>query len=166
MEAAPTEKSVRFDEVFCIERVEVDVAVTGVKTLFDKLSQLLSEGHGCKTEKKRIFRVLMERERLGSTCIGKGIALPHGRLNDLPSPVGAIVQLRKPIKFGDNDDESVSLACGLMVPGDCAKVHLNLVGRLAESFDNNDLHFRLINAKSGNSLLHELCESDPLQAAG
>ena len=150
----------RLAGVFRIERIQVSAEAVSAKRVLEILAHLLTKGHEYDIEKNTVFRVLMERERLGSTCVGRGIALPHGRLHDLPEPIGALVRLADPVDFGGLDDDKVDIACGLLVPGECPDIHLQLVSRLARICETSDLRRRVIAASDAAAVYAALTECD------
>ncbi len=162
--AAADESSVRLATVFHADRIQVCAEAAGAKRVLEILAHLLTRGHEYEIEKKTVYRVLAERERLGSTCVGNGIALPHGRLHDLPCPIGALVRLTRPVGFGGIDDDEIDIACGLLVPGNCADVHMRLVGRLARSFETADLRQRVLDASDAIGIHQVLTECDNEQS--
>ncbi len=101
------------------------------KRLFEELAGLLANA-GRLIDKATVFRGLLDRERLGSTVLGHGVALPHTRISDLEQPIGALIILDTPVNF--EDTEVVQIACALLVPAKSSDDYLKLVARLAELF--------------------------------
>ena len=165
--AAPPVQSVRLAEVFHAERIQISAAAKSTKRVLEILSHLLTKGHHYNIRKVTVFEVLTERERLGSTCVGNGVALPHGRLHDLPCAVGAVVRLTEPIQFGSSEDGKIDIACGLLVPIDCADIHLQLISRLARSFEESGLRGRLTKASDAAQMHAALasCDAKPFSRA-
>lgn len=119
-------------------RVRVNAAVTGKKRLLEQLSTLLAEG-GVEGE-RAIYDSLCGRERLGSTGLGHGVAIPHGRSARATAATGAFLRLNEPVDFGAPDGEPVDLVFALVVPEHYAQQHLLLLANLAEMF--GDAGFR------------------------
>lgn len=88
--------------------------------------------HGLHAE--RIYDALAARERLGSTALGHGVALPHARLEDVREAAGVFVRTRHPIPFGAPDGKPVSLVLALLVPQHATEAHLHLLAAAAEAF--------------------------------
>jgi nitrogen PTS system EIIA component len=86
---------------------------------------------------------LVEREKIGSTGLGFGIAIPHARVKGLSRPVAAFVRTRFPISFGAPDDKPVSDMLVLLVPPDVADEHLHLLAEVAEMFSDRRLRENL-----------------------
>src|SRR5262245_33774021 len=80
---------------------------------------------------KRIYDVLAERERLGSTGIGKGIGVPHGKLDDLPRLCGMFARLERPIPFDAIDNQPVDLVFTLLAPVEAGAEHLRALARVS-----------------------------------
>ena len=119
-------------------RVRANAAVTGKKRLLEQLSKLLAEGGG--EAERAIYDSLCGRERLGSTGLGHGVAIPHGRSARATVATGAFLRLSEAVDFGAPDGEPVDLVFALVVPEHYAQQHLLLLASLAEMF--GDAAFR------------------------
>ncbi|MGD8207010.1 MAG: PTS sugar transporter subunit IIA [Thiohalocapsa sp.] len=129
--------------------------VASKKRLLESLGELLADDIGGLT-REAAFEHLLERERLGSTGLGKGVALPHARMVEVEAPVGAFIQLRSSIEFDAIDDAPVDLALALLVPDKAHEHYLSLLAELAEQFSNAALRQRLRAAQTPSELLHIL----------
>jgi PTS system nitrogen regulatory IIA component len=121
------------------------------KRLLETLGSLLSQASPDLSE-TAVFDRLLERERLGSTGLGWGVALPHARLSGIESPIGAFVQLQDGVDFDAIDDKPVDLAFGLLVPEATDEQHLKLLATLAQAFDEESTRDALRNAGSADDL--------------
>lgn len=99
------------------DRVRVDVDASSRKDALQSLSLLLASGPGTLTAGE-IFALLDQRERLGSTCLGNGVAVPHGRDPSLEQPVAAILRFAAPVDFDAGEDAEITVAVGLMLPAE------------------------------------------------
>jgi PTS system nitrogen regulatory IIA component len=99
-----------------------------------------------------LFANLVARERLGSTGLGQGIAIPHCRLKDLDRVVGSLITLEQPIDFEAIDDKPVDILFVLIVPEQATQEHLNTLAALAELFNQNEFCERLRAAESAAAL--------------
>ena len=135
-------------------RVRADVHATGKKRLLEHLSAQLAQGAGAELE-RGIFDGLCGRERLGSTGLGHGVAIPHGRLPQLGSAVGAFSRLAEPVDFGAPDGRPVDLVFALAVPEHYSHQHLVLLASLAEMFGDEAFRARL-RAAPDSAALHAL----------
>ena len=95
---------------------------------------------------------LFAREKLGSTGLGKGVAIPHGRVKGLKQAAGALVRLKAPIPFDAPDGQPVSLAFLLMVPDRATDQHLQILSELAEMFSDGAFRTQLLTAPDASAL--------------
>ena len=123
--------------------------------MLEELSALLSR-HQAPLDRHTVFQVLNERERLGSTGIGNGIALPHGRLNGISEPLAAVLRLRQGLDFDAVDDQPVTLVIGLVVPADATEQHLKILASLAQTFSEAGHRNRILEARDVDSLFNLL----------
>jgi PTS system nitrogen regulatory IIA component len=136
--------------------VVVDLSVASRKRLFEALAELIATNTSINSEEEdsstpdmeQIFTTLHDRERLGCTGLGKGVALPHGRIDGLFEPVIAIARLEHPIDYDAADGVPVWLVACLLVPAEANEAHLNALAALASRF--NDQNF-LEQAKAATS---------------
>jgi len=98
-------------------------------------------------------RVLAAREKLGSTGLGQGIAIPHGRIKGLKEARGAFVRLHEPVAFDAPDGKPVAQVFVLLVPEQATDLHLQLLSELAQMFSERAFRDRLASAKNPNDLL-------------
>jgi PTS system nitrogen regulatory IIA component len=103
-----------------------------------------------------IFDALNTRERLGSTGLGHGMALPHGRVTALPEPIAACLTLAQPIDFNAPDRQGVDVLFVLLVPATCSDEHLRIVAGLAEMFNDAGLREALRGQTEPNGLIEVL----------
>lgn len=132
-------------------RVVAGASVTSKKRLLELLASLLADGRGSEAE-RAIFDSLCAREKLGSTGLGHGVAIPHGRSATLGSAVGCFIRLSEPIDFGAPDGEPVDLMFALGVPEHFSSQHLVLLSQLAELFSDAAFSGRLRQAPDSASL--------------
>ena len=108
---------------------------TNRKKLFEKLAELLTISDEDDTEEgpsfSKVLDGLITREKLGCTCIGKGVGIPHCKL-PIDTPKAAIIILEEGIKFNDDDDKYVDIIFGLLVPVDNCEQHLHILSSIAK----------------------------------
>lgn len=126
------------------DTVLLDMSFTSKKKLFEHAAELLAEAHGLKSTD--IFTSLFERERLGSTALGYGIAIPHGRIKGLKDASGAFYRLKNPLEFEAPDNQPVSLCFILLVPKDANERHLQILGELAQLFGDDAMRGKMLAA--------------------
>ncbi|MFC7520954.1 PTS sugar transporter subunit IIA [Xanthomonas populi] len=110
-----------------------------------------------------LYANLCEREALGSTAIGHGIAIPHGRCPNLTEPRGALLRLNTPVAFGR--DEPVDLIFAMAVPAHYTHQHLMLLSELAERFSDAAFRQQLRAAPNADALMALLTDAPPPQAS-
>ncbi|MFV1872231.1 MAG: PTS IIA-like nitrogen regulatory protein PtsN [Oleiphilus sp.] len=99
-----------------------------------------------------IFENLIARERLGSTGIGQGIAIPHSRLENLEQVIGCLFTLEEKIDFDSIDNKPVDILFVLIVPTEATSEHLDLLSQIAEKFNHSSFCEEVRSAKSGQDL--------------
>jgi PTS system nitrogen regulatory IIA component len=129
----------------------LDVSFTSKKKLFEHAADLFASTHGLKASD--IFTSLFERERLGSTALGYGIAIPHGRIKGLKDARGAFYRLKTPLEFDAPDNHPVSLCFVLLVPQDANESHLQILGELAQLFGDANMRRRMLDADGPSDLI-------------
>ena len=135
-----------------VDRICTGADVTSKKRLLQTLAELLAEGDAALT-KEAVFERLTERERLGSTGLGHGIALPHSRMKEVVEARCAFMQLRRGIDYDAIDNQPVDLALALLVPADANETHLQLLSALAAMFSDEGLRDKLRTAVSAQEIL-------------
>jgi len=134
------------------ERIRIDVHCSSKKKLLEIISQELARNsEGLKA--REIFESLCARERLGSTGLGKGVAIPHGRVKGSQSIQVCFIRLKKPLPFDSADGEPVDLLFAMTVPENCNEDHLKLLAHVAELFGDPELLDRLREAGDSAALL-------------
>lgn len=138
--------------------VIAELDVGSKKRAFEQIGQLLEEQ--LQLGKGKIFDSLFAREKLGSTGLGHGVAIPHGRIRGLKETVGAFAHLKQPIPFDAPDGAPVSLIFVLLVPEQATDLHLQILGELAHLFSDRELRGHL-NACYDRDQLHQLLTTPP-----
>jgi PTS system nitrogen regulatory IIA component len=117
--------------------IVLDLAVTSKKRAFEQAGLLFENHHGLA--RTVVFDSLFARERLGSTALGHGVAVPHGRVKGLETPLAAFLRLAQPISFDAPDGEPVSMLMCLLVPEAATQQHLDILAELAQLMSNKTL---------------------------
>lgn len=123
------------------------------KKALENLSEILSESL-MSAPAEQIFEHLVARERLGSTGLGAGVALPHSRLADIQEPIGALITLATPIDYDSPDEQPVDIIFCLLVPEDANEEHLKLLAELAELFTEANMCDQIRDATSASEILN------------
>ncbi|MAF99672.1 MAG: hypothetical protein CL388_00460 [Acidiferrobacteraceae bacterium] len=140
------------------ERIEIGITVSSKKRLLEEITALLIKGRE-DLDRKTIIRLLNERERLGSTAIGAGIALPHGRVNGLNFAIGGLLILNHPLQFDAPDGVPVDLVVGLLVPAEATREHVEILGQLTRVLNRPTVREQLLQAEDGKEVLSILISS-------
>ncbi len=111
------------------ESVHVSLRATSKKHALQELAHLAADITGL--HERTIFEILLERERLGTTGVGKGIAIPHGKLSELERLYGMFVRLDRPVDFESVDDQPVDLIFLLLAPESAGADHLKALARVS-----------------------------------
>ena len=131
----------RLASILPASQVLVGVDVTSKKRAFEEAGLLFENLHGLS--RALIADSLFARERLGSTGLGHGVAIPHGRIKGLKAPMAAVLQLRQAIGFDAPDEQPVGLLIFLLVPEAATQKHLEILSEIAELLSDSQLRERL-----------------------
>lgn len=142
-------------ELLTPDRVSCCQEIGSKKRLLEEISILLAGDSGPALGNE-IFNALVNREKLGSTGLGKGVAIPHGRIAGIEHPVCAFVGLKEPVDFDAADGRPVDLVFALLVPEDSTEEHLQVLSTIAEIFSNPGICSALRNCDSGDCILDQL----------
>ncbi len=131
----------RLSQILPSSQVLVGVEATSKKRAFEEAGLLFENLYGLN--RALITDSLFARERLGSTGLGHGVAIPHGRIKGLKTPMAAIFQLQAPIGFDAPDEQAVSLLVFLLVPEAATQKHLEILSEIAELLSDSALREQL-----------------------
>ena len=137
------------------ERILCCADIGSKKRLFERLGELLAGNSGVLSSNE-IFDALINREKLGSTGLGKGVAIPHGRIASLEKPLCAIIKLAEPIDFDAADKQPVDLVFALLVPEESTEEHLQVLSTLAEVFSNSSVCAALRQCNTESCIFEQL----------
>jgi nitrogen PTS system EIIA component len=138
-------------------------STTSKKRLFEHVGLLFENTHN--VERGKVFDSLFARERLGSTGLGSGVAVPHGRIKGLKSAVAAVVQLDTPIAFDSSDGQPVSLLIFLLVPENATEEHLEILSEVAELLSDEGIRQTLLTSNDAQQLHKVLSTWAPYRPA-
>lgn len=139
--------------------VLLDLQVSSKKRLFEQVGLLFENHHGLA--RSVVYDSLFARERLGSTGLGQGIAIPHGRIKGLKEALGAFVRLAQPVPFDAPDGAPVSIAFVLLVPEQATDKHLQILSELAQMFSDRALRDALAAAPDAAQLVEIVSNWQP-----
>jgi PTS system nitrogen regulatory IIA component len=134
-------------------------AASSKKRLIESLATLLATNTP-ENDANNIFDALFEREHLGSTGLGDGIAIPHARMPHLKHTIAAMITLPKPLDFGESDGKGVDIVFGLLVPEDDNDHHLKELSRLVSVFRQTSICQQIRDAKDADQVFDILLAVD------
>lgn len=134
------------------------------KKLLERLSGILTERIHSLSD-QTIFDSLINREKLGSTGLGNGVAIPHGRMEKLEKPVCAFIKLDEAIDFDATDNQPVDLVFALLVPEDSTEEHLQVLSLIAEILSDQSFCSRLRNCQDSECLQKLMLQGDEQRAS-
>ena len=140
----------RLSQILPPSQALVCVEATSKKRAFEEAGLLFENLHGLS--RALIADSLFARERLGSTGLGHGVAIPHGRIKGLKSPMAAVFQLAHPIGFDAPDEQPVALLIFLLVPEAATQKHLEILSEIAELLSDANLRERIKSAPTAEQL--------------
>ena len=146
----------RLSQILPPSQVLVSVEATSKKRAFEEAGLLIENQHGLN--RALITDSLFARERLGSTGLGHGVAIPHGRIKGLKAPMAAVFQLHAPIGFDAPDEQAVALLIFLLVPEAATQKHLEILSEIAELLSDSALREQLKTTTDAVAL-HQLIAS-------
>ena len=139
--------------------VLLDLQVSSKKRLFEQAGLFFENHYGIA--RSVVYDSLFARERLGSTGLGQGIAIPHGRIKGLKEALGAFVRLGQPVPFDAPDGAPVSMAFVLLVPEQATDKHLQILSELAQMFSDRQLREALAAAPDAAALVGVVSQWQP-----
>lgn len=139
------------------ERIGCGAQASSKKRSLELLSNLIADSIPQLTQGE-VFESLIGRERLGSTGLGRGVAIPHGRIKGNVHATGAFLKLDRGVDFDAVDNQPVDLLFALMVPDSAAEEHLQILAHLAEMFSDSELCKQLREAPSSQKLYELLTQ--------
>lgn len=151
-------------DIIATERISAAEDVHSKKRALERLADSLA-GATPYLAAGEIFSNLVAREKLGSTGIGDGVAIPHARIKGLDECVAAFARLQQPVAFDAGDEQPVDLLFGLLVPEQSTQTHLNLLRSLAEMFSEAECLSALRGAEDEQALFDDLIRYCPAVAA-
>lgn len=137
----------------------VDLEAGSKKRVFEQVG-LLFENHD-QIARSQCFDSLFARERLGSTGLGQGVAIPHGRIKGLKDAIGAFIRMKESIPFDAPDGQPVKLVFVLLVPERATDLHLQILSELAQMFSDRAFREQLLTAPNAEEIHRLITEWQP-----
>jgi PTS system nitrogen regulatory IIA component len=142
--------------------IVLDVEASSKKRMFEQVGLLFENHQG--VARNLVFDSLFARERLGSTGLGQGVAIPHGRIKGLREPVGAFLGLKTPVPFDAPDGRPVNLIFVLLVPEQATEQHLEILSELAQMLSDREFRQNLGTAADAAALHQQITAWQPYVA--
>ena len=139
--------------------VLIDLDVGSKKRVFEHAGLLFENNHNIA--RSQVFDSLFAREKLGSTGLGQGVAIPHGRIKGIKDAIGALVRMREPIPFDAPDGAPVGLIFVLLVPERATDLHLQILSELAQMFSDQSFRERLASVATADDAHRLISEWQP-----
>jgi len=150
----------KISDILSPERISCAASPASKKRVLQEIGALMLNADASLTQGE-IFDSLLSRERLGSTGLGHGVAIPHGRVDSATETSGAFIQLDQGIDFDAIDGQPVDLIFGLLVPAESTEEHLQVLAHLAKMFSDGTFCEKLRQANSNEELYTLLSEWQP-----
>ncbi len=148
-------------ELLTPQRIALNSRLSSRKRLLEQLSRQLTKSDSNTLDERDLFEALCERERLGSTALGHGVAIPHARLEGLDDSRAAFIRLSTALDYETPDGQPVDLVIGLAVPQACTDSHLRILSELAGCLQLEDFRDGLRQAGNAAELLDFLQHWQP-----
>jgi PTS system nitrogen regulatory IIA component len=154
--------SISLSQILSADRIQCNATCSSKKAALEKLAALIASGSSELTPSE-VFDSLFSRERLGSTGLGNGIALPHGRLKNGKQTLAAFIRLQSGIDYDAIDHKPVDLLFALLVPEESTEEHLQILSTLAELFSDTAFLNRLRTEDSPDAVFGLLTEKSDVR---
>ena len=129
------------------------------KGVLEELAEVISK-HEPSIDKRTLVKVLVERERLGSTGIGDGVAIPHGKMNGVSRPIISFGRSKQGLDFDSMDGQPTHLFFLLIAPEDSSSVHLQVLAKIAKILKNRDFRKKLMEPGTKKELYQRIVQTD------
>lgn len=149
----------RLAKILPLENVVLGISVTSKKRVFEQAGLIFENQNGIA--RSTVTDNLFARERLGSTGLGEGVAIPHGRIKGLKQPLAAFVRLVEPIPFESPDGQPVALLIFLLVPEQATQQHLEILSEIAQLLSDRQARQRLADEPDAAELHRLLTQWQP-----
>ena len=146
----------RISQLLPLANIAVGQEASSKKRVFEQAGLLFENNQGIARVK--VFDSLVARERLGSTGLGEGIAIPHGRIKGLKEAVAALIRLSEPVPFDAPDGKPVTLLLFLLVPEQATQQHLEILSEVAEMLSDRQMR-DLLSTETDPQSLHRALEA-------
>lgn len=148
----------KFTQLLTPENIRQGVLCSSKKRLLELVSDIVTQQTNLDTH--ICFEKLFNREKVGCTCIGNGVAIPHAKFAELTQPIAVFIQLAEPIEFNATDRREVDLFFVILIPEQQCQEYLPLLQNLAQKFTDKFLCKQLRSAKSAEDIWQIFISAD------
>ena len=149
----------KLSEILEENHIIPDLKARDKKGVLEELAETIVS-HEPSVDKRALVRVLLERERLGSTGIGEGVAIPHGKFNGISQPVISFGRSRKGLDFESMDGQPAFLFFLLVAPENSASIHLKALAKIAKILKNSSFRQVLMEVQTREELYKTIIQND------
>jgi PTS system nitrogen regulatory IIA component len=149
----------KFVDLLTPRLIVSDLAARDKREVLNALAAHLA-AHVAAIDRESLVRVLLERERLASTAIGEGVAIPHGKLAAVGKLIACIGRAPQGVDFGSMDGRPTNLFVLLVAPDDSNGTHLRALARISRLFKSTDVRTRLLQAKDAGDMYRVIADED------
>jgi len=149
----------KLSEIIEINNIIPELKAKDKKGVLGELAEVITAHHP-GIDKGTLVRVLVEREHLGSTGIGDGVAIPHGKLNSVSHPIVSFGRSKKGLDFDSMDGQPAYLFFLLLAPENSSGIHLQVLTRIAKMLKNSAFRKELMQAETREDLYQTIIQSD------
>jgi nitrogen PTS system EIIA component len=149
----------RLEQILKLEYLNDNLQAKNKTEALAELSEMVIKGP-LKLDKSKIFNVLQQREKLGSTGIGDGVAIPHGKIGELEELIVAFGRSKNGVAFDSIDGKPVHLFFLLLAPENCTGQHLKALAKISKMLKVGNFRKKLMDAKSNNDLYKIIIDQD------
>ncbi len=151
------------DDLLTVDAISASLKATSKKQALQEIARLAAPVIG--QDERLIFDVLLQRERLGTTGVGHGVAIPHGKISGMSGVRGFFARLARPVDFDSVDDEPVDLVFTLFAPEGAGADHLKALARISRLLRDGSLRTRLRGCETADAIFSLLNEYQTENAA-
>jgi PTS system nitrogen regulatory IIA component len=149
----------QISQLLPLSNVIVDLDVSSKKRVFEQAGLLFENTN--QIARSQVFDSLFAREKLGSTGLGQGVAIPHGRIKGLREAIAALVTMKEAIPFHAPDGQPVNIACILLVPEKATDKHLQILSELAQMFSDKQFRDSILKCKNAAEIYKLITDWEP-----
>lgn len=144
-------KTMTISALLLPQKIFLDTEISSKKKLLELIASNVSEQH--QLSQTSLFDNLLDRERLGSTGLGRGFAVPHARMPDLEKTIACFYRLKHPVNFEAPDNQPVDLVFTIVIPQEATEEHLLILSSLASIFSKTEVCDAIRNANDADEIM-------------